>query len=90
MYLLQEDGHRRLLPRDRGFLVTAEDVGLQLSVEDVVRDRVYRLGDVVSFSATDLGEIVFFYQLLGMRVGAEMHRFVAMLSAELNRQGGPA
>jgi hypothetical protein len=70
------DGEKKRLPRDQGFLVQPEDVGTQLSVEEVIRERVYKVGDKIELFPTDLAEIIFFYQKLAMAVGASMHTFV--------------
>lgn len=69
------NGDRRRLPRDQEFCVQTDDVGTSLTVEEVIREHIYRDKDRIVFSAIDLSEIIFFYQNLAMHVGAEMHRF---------------
>ena len=69
------NGERRRLPRDQELRVQNDDVGTSLTVEEVIREHIYREKDRVVFSATDLSEIIFFYQELAMQVGAELHRF---------------
>jgi len=71
----QNDG-RIVLQRDREHQVRAEDVGSKLCVEEVIREHHYAEGDHIAFSQTDLSEIIFFYQVLAMKVGSEMHRIV--------------
>lgn len=77
MVLTTANGERRVLPRDHGHRVRPEDVGLELRVEEVLREENYKAGDRVTFSQTDLSEIIFFYQHLAMQVSAEMNRLVA-------------
>lgn len=78
LILITANGERRVLPRDRGHFVRPDEVGLELRIEEVLRERLYIAGDRVTFSQTDLSEIIFFYQHLAMQVGAEMHRQVVV------------
>lgn len=84
MYQTLRSGERRLLPRDRPFTARQQDVGTTLTVEDVARERIYRAGDTLVFSSTDLSEIIFFYQTLAMQIGAELHKLVEKAGRELN------
>ena len=70
-------GERITLPRDRPYRARLEDVGQQLSVEEVWREERFKLGQRVVFSQTDLSEIIFFYQHLAMQLGGAMHKWVA-------------
>lgn len=85
MILIDKNGRRVVLPRDREHLVRAQDVGSTLSVEDVVREHDYAEGDRIALSQTDLSEIIFFYQILAMRVGSEMHGIVGEKMAAANK-----
>ncbi len=76
MFMTDLKGNRRMLPRDRGYRGTSKDDGSTISIEDVVRHRSYISGDSIIFSQTDLAEVLFFYQILAMKVGAELHRLV--------------
>lgn len=80
-----QNGGRMVLQRDREHRVSAEDVGSQLSVEEVVREHYYAEGDRIALSQTDLSEIIFFYQVLAMKVGSEMHRIVGEKLAVANK-----
>jgi hypothetical protein len=84
MYQTLHSGERQLLPRDRPFKAHRQDVGTTLSVEGVVRERIYRAGDTLLFSSTDLSELIFFYQILAMQIGAELHKLVEKTGRELN------
>ncbi len=88
MVQAQPDGSKRIIPQDRPFIIQTGDVGLPVSVEDVVRERLYAEGERVEFSPTDLGEIIFLYQILAMQVGGEMHRFVNEAIQSLNTHLG--
>jgi hypothetical protein len=81
MYQLK-NGRRKLLPRDQRVPDWAR--GAKLIFKRVVRERIYKLGDMMRFSASDLSEILFLYQVMAMNVGGEMHRFVAAIGAELD------
>ncbi|MET3648927.1 hypothetical protein [Phyllobacterium ifriqiyense] len=59
--------------------------GQQLSVEEVVREHDYAEGDRIVLFHTDLSEIIFFYQILAMKVGSEMHRIVGEKLAVANK-----
>lgn len=74
--IIDQIGGRMVLQREREYRVRAEDIGSQLSVEEVVREHHYAEGDRIALSQTDLSEIIFFYQVLAMKVGSEMHRIV--------------
>lgn len=76
MVIVDRNGGRTVLQRDREHRVHAEDVGSLLSVVDVVREHDYAEGDRIVLSQADLSEIIFFYQTLAMKVGSEMHRIV--------------
>ena len=76
--MITATSERRVLPRDHRHRVHPEEVGLEIRVEEVVREQLYRVGDRVILSQTDLSEIIFFYQNLAMQLGAEMHRLVAV------------
>ncbi|WP_135429554.1 hypothetical protein [Pseudotabrizicola sediminis] len=76
MVKIDQNGRRSVLPLDRSLKTRQEDIGSQLSVEEVVRKRDYAEGDRIKFSQTDLSEIIFFYQILAMKIGGEMHRIV--------------
>jgi hypothetical protein len=76
MIMIDQNGNRTRLPRDRPHRVRAEEVGSQLVVVQVVREHSYAEGDRIALSHTDLSEIIFFYQTLAMKVGSEMHRLV--------------
>lgn len=78
MVLTTANGERRVLSRERPHRVRPEDVGLELQVQEVFREELYRAGDRITFSQTDLSEIIFFYQNLAMQVSVEMHRLVAL------------
>lgn len=80
----RSDG-RMVIERDRAHRVRAEDVGSRLSVEEVVREHCYAEGDRIALSQTDLSEIIFFYQILAMNVGSEMHRIVGEKLAVANK-----
>lgn len=84
MIMIHRNGDRMLLPRDRAHRVRADDIGSQLSVEEVIREHVYAEGDRILLSQTDLSEIIFFYQILAMKVGSEMHRIVGEKLAPTN------
>lgn len=84
MYQTLHNGERQILPRERPIKIRRKDVGTTLSVEQVVRERIYRTGDILVFSPTDLSEIIFFYQSLAMQIGAELHRLVEKAGMELN------
>ncbi len=72
MFQLKDEAKKRL-PRDQKFVVQPEDVGIPIFAEDVIRERIYKVGDKIDLSPTDLAEIIFFYQILAMTVGACMH-----------------
>ena len=76
MFMTRPSADPMLLPRDRGHVVAAEDVGAEFSVVPVTREQSYQVNDIIQFSATDLSEIIYFYQHLAMQVGAEIHRRV--------------
>lgn len=59
-FLISKDGERSLISRTEPHLVRAEDIGSTLCAERTVREKVYRLNDVVSFTPTELAEITFF------------------------------
>ena len=84
LYQVSDNGDRLLQPRDRPFKVRRKDVGKQLEWVQLVRERIYKAEDTIFFGPTDLSEIVFFYQTLAMRVGAELHRIVEEAGKELN------
>lgn len=84
MVKVHPNGNRVVLPRDRSFRVREEDIGSQLSVVEVLREHDYAEGDRIGLSQTDLSEIIFFYQILAMKVGGEMHRIVDEKMAALN------
>ncbi|GJE27695.1 hypothetical protein LKMONMHP_2556 [Methylobacterium organophilum] len=84
IYQTLHSGERQLLQREHPFEVRQEDIGTTLSAEAVVREKIYRAGDTILFSSTDLSEIIFFYQILAMRIGAELHRLVEEAGRELN------
>ncbi|WP_146036494.1 hypothetical protein [Pseudotabrizicola formosa] len=79
---VDQSGNRSVLPLNRTYRVRKDDVGSQLVIQDVVREHNYSEGDRVSFSETDLSEIIFFYQILAMKIGAEMHRIAREKMAE--------
>lgn len=81
---LNKSGQRTTIPRDVPHLVKKEDVGRQISVEEVEREQIYRAGDRIKLSATDLSEIIFFYQELAMTIGAAMHAHVHQAIEALN------
>ncbi len=85
MIQIDQNGGRMKLRRDREHRVQAEDVGSQLRIEEVVREHAYAEGDRIALSQTDLSEIIFFYQILAMKVGGEMHRIVAEKLAIANK-----
>jgi hypothetical protein len=84
MYQILPSGERHLLPRDEPFLVRERDVGTTLEGGEVIREHIYRAGDTVSFSATELSEIIFFYQVLAMQIGGETHSFFNVTAEKLN------
>jgi len=76
MVMIDHYGRRTLLQRDREHRVRAEDVGKKLSIEEVVRERHFEEGDRIVLSQSDLSEIIFFYQVLVIKVKSEMYRIV--------------
>ncbi|MFN3549961.1 MAG: hypothetical protein ACK4U0_20955 [Mesorhizobium sp.] len=85
IFKMDQYGGRIVLQRDRQYRMRAEDIGSQLSVEDVVREYQYAEGDRIFLSQTDLSEIIFFYQILAMKIGSEMHRIVGERLAAANK-----
>lgn len=85
IFKMDQYGGRIVLQRDRQYRMRAEDIGSQLSVEDVVREYQYAEGDRIFLSQTDLSEIIFFYQILAMKIGSEMHRIVGERLATANK-----
>lgn len=83
MIMIDQNGGRMVLQRDRKR--RAKDIGSQLSVEEVVREHHYAEGDRIVLSQTDLSEIIFFYQILAMKVDSEMHRIVGEKLAVANK-----
>lgn len=85
MFKAAPGGPKVLLPRNKPYIAKAQDIGSELSVdENVQRELIYKVGDVVAFSDTDLAEIIFFYQSLAMQVGAEAHERMRRAAAVLN------
>jgi hypothetical protein len=82
MLKVDQNGSSSVLPLDRSFRVLEEDIGSQLSVVEVIREHDYAEGDRIRLSQTDLSEIIFFYQILAMKIGSEMHRIVGEKMAE--------
>lgn len=74
--LIDKDEERTVLQRDRSYCVRAKDVGSKFRIKEVVREHHYAKGERIIFSQTDLSEIIFFYQILAMKVSCEMHRIV--------------
>ncbi|TGQ33836.1 hypothetical protein [Mesorhizobium sp. M4B.F.Ca.ET.214.01.1.1] len=68
MFQAAKSGEQRLIPRDRVFVAQPKDIGSELSVVEVRRQRVYREGEVVQFAAWELSEILFFYQDIAIKV----------------------
>ncbi|MBJ6987935.1 MULTISPECIES: hypothetical protein [unclassified Devosia] len=86
MIRIDQNGSTRVVQQDREYQVQAGDIGSQLSVLDVVREHSYVLGDRITLSQTDLSEIIFFYQILAMKVGGVMHQIIAEKLAIANNR----
>ena len=84
MEIVDQNGVRAILPRDRSFRVRKRDIGSQLNHVKVIREYNYAEGDQIILSETDLSEIIFFYQIPAMKVGGEMHRIVREKIVECN------
>lgn len=76
-------GEITLLPRDKPFVVPPGSEGAAIQFQQVTPERLYQLGDHIALDAWDLSEIVFFYQLLAMRVSSELHQVTARLGRML-------
>lgn len=76
MVKVDQRGNRIVLQPDVEHRVCSQDIGSVVSIEEVVRERSYAEGERIQLTETDLSEIIFFYQIIAMRLGSEMHRIV--------------